>query len=246
MDIHRIAVAGVRIDEDRNIGARRHVARVIDEVAQADDAIVGIAVEHHRQLRAGEKKGFKSGLLREPRIERAEAARHHGELRPRQELAELAPLGRRFIERDLFHAAACSADCPARRGGSDTKAIVPACQAGCPKMGGKGTQPRPKNPTQNGTQIGFSIKKKKMPFKGTRCLRPRWRAVRTVREGRSIRSGPGLGRSAPWVSLLNCSTPCRLISTTRWPRRWPSPSAPAGPSPCGSACRSAAGAWSSP
>src|SRR6185312_12944355 len=53
MDIHRIAVAGVRIDEDRNIGARRHMARVIDEVAQADDAIVGIAVEHHRQLRAG-------------------------------------------------------------------------------------------------------------------------------------------------------------------------------------------------
>ena len=72
--------------------ARRHVARVIDQVAQTEDAVVGHAVEKRRELRAGEEEAFEAGLLRQSRIERAEPARHHRELLALQQLAEFQPL----------------------------------------------------------------------------------------------------------------------------------------------------------
>src|SRR6185437_324484 len=80
MHVDRVAVAGIGVDEDRDVAMRRHVARVIDEIAQADDAVIGHAVEEMRELRAGQEEAFEAGLLRQERVERAEPAGHRRHL----------------------------------------------------------------------------------------------------------------------------------------------------------------------
>ena len=44
--------------------ARRHLARVIDELAQPDDAVIRHAIEEGRKLRAGEEEALEPRLLR--------------------------------------------------------------------------------------------------------------------------------------------------------------------------------------
>ena len=75
--VDRVAETGVAVDEDRDRRARGDVPHVVDDVAQADDAVVRHAEQIRRHLRAGDEETLKPDLLAHACVERTESARHH-------------------------------------------------------------------------------------------------------------------------------------------------------------------------
>src|SRR6185437_262696 len=83
-----------------DVAMRRHMPRMVDEVAKPQNAVIGHAVEEMGELRARQEEALEPHLLREPRIKRAEPARHDSERLALQHGAELTP-------RLLYPVAAC-------------------------------------------------------------------------------------------------------------------------------------------
>ena len=103
MGVHRVAVAGVAIDQDRNVDRGRHVARMVNHVAHADEAVIGNAVQIGGKLRAGEEEAFIAGFLGELGEDRAEPARHRIEALAGEQLAQAAALRGDAIHGFLDH-----------------------------------------------------------------------------------------------------------------------------------------------
>jgi hypothetical protein len=79
------------------------MARVIDDVTQAEHAGVRHREEPGRHLRAGDEISLEACALGHGSEQRREATRHHGHLLAQQERAELEPLGMCGVDESFGH-----------------------------------------------------------------------------------------------------------------------------------------------
>src|SRR5205807_1653931 len=85
VDAHRVPVARIRVDQDRDAAPRGDVADVVHHVSEAYDPFVRQSVEEGGGRRARDEEGLESSHLAHSGEERAKPAWHHQQLGSTQE-----------------------------------------------------------------------------------------------------------------------------------------------------------------
>ncbi|MCY1238474.1 hypothetical protein D9M72_512150 [compost metagenome] len=74
--VQRVAEAGVGIDDQRQVHGVADARRVVGDLVQAHEALVGQAEPHVGDARAGDVNGFEAQVFDDARRQRVEGARH--------------------------------------------------------------------------------------------------------------------------------------------------------------------------